>query len=244
MKRLLSIGVDAKTVKSAKKTSTMVGILRLSPAEKAKQYYKLPGMHNLCPGKSPGCEHGCLDTSGRGEMNSVQLARLKRTKWFFTDRTSFLRQIWNDIEFLIRKAKRAEMSPAVRLNGTSDINWYHQKLDGKTVFDAFPAVQFYDYTKILNYTRNPAKNHHFTFSRSEDNWKQCKRALDLGVNVAVVFSGKVLPKTWEGREVIDGDAHDSRFMDKRGGLIVGLLAKGKAKKDTSGFVVKAATNNI
>jgi hypothetical protein len=36
--------------------------------------------------------------------------------------------------------------------------------------------------------------------------------------------------------VIDGDLSDLRFLD-RTGVVVGVRAKGKAKKDVSGFVV-------
>jgi len=104
--------------------------------------------------------------------------------------------------------------------------------------------QFYDYTKnirrALAYAAGqyPA-NYHLTFSRSESNADDVARALLAGVNVAVVFR-KALPATWGGRPVIDGDAHDLRFLDPRG-VIVGLRAKGRAKRDVSGFVVDAVT---
>ena len=59
-------------------------------------------------------------------------------------------------------------------------------------------------------------------------------------NVAVVFRDKI-PKSYKGYEVIDGDDSDLRFLDKfkswETGGIVGLKAKGPAKKDKSGFVV-------
>jgi hypothetical protein len=38
-----------------------------------------------------------------------------------------------------------------------------------------------------------------------------------------------------GREVINGDKHDLRHLDPKK-VIVGLIAKGKAKKDFNGFV--------
>ena len=59
--------------------------------------------------------------------------------------------------------------------------------------------------------------------------------LNRGTNVSVVFDR--VPGEWLGRKVIDGDAHDLRFLDPEG-VIVGLKAKGRAKKDTSGFVVR------
>ncbi len=58
--------------------------------------------------------------------------------------------------------------------------------------------------------------------------------------MAVVFACKredSLPAKWAGRKVIDGDLHDLRFLDGRG-RVVGLRAKGPARKDESGFVVR------
>jgi len=44
-----------------------------------------------------------------------------------------------------------------------------------------------------------------------------------------------MPETYNGLPVFNGDESDLRFLDPQG-VIVGLYAKGKAKKDTSGFV--------
>ena len=46
-----------------------------------------------------------------------------------------------------------------------------------------------------------------------------------------------IPTSWEGMDVISGDDHDLRFTDPHS-KIIGLQAKGKAKQDNSGFVVK------
>ena len=59
----------------------------------------------------------------------------------------------------------------------------------------------------------------------------------VGVNVAVVFIGESLPTEWLGRPVIDGTTHDMRFLDPQG-VIIGLLAKGRARRDGSGFTIK------
>jgi hypothetical protein len=124
----------------------------------------------------------------------------------------------------------------VRLNGTSDINW-----ERYSVIQAFNKVQFYDYTK--NYFRmnlfldgKLPSNYSLTFSRSETNENDCISILKRGGNVAVVFRSKVLPTHWQGFPVINGDENDLRFLDPKG-VVVGLTAKGKAKSDTSGFVV-------
>ena len=80
-------------------------------------------------------------------------------------------------------------------------------------------------------------NYHLTFSRSEANEADCRRVLEAGGNVAVVF-GCPFPQTYLGATVINGDEHDLRHLDPRGGFIVGLTPKGrKAKRDASGFVV-------
>jgi hypothetical protein len=84
-------------------------------------------------------------------------------------------------------------------------------------------------------------NYHITFSKNESNDAECVSALKLGANVAVVFNtkkGADLPESWNGYPVVDGDDTDLRFMDPKGGYVIGLRAKGKAKKDVSGFVVK------
>ena len=104
----------------------------------------------------------------------------------------------------------------------------------------FPDVIFYDYTKIPCPWTRTRPNYHLTFSLSESNFQDASDALQHGLNVAVVFNtprSKPLPEVWRGYSVIDGDMHDLRFLDAhRLGLIVGLHAKGKAKKDKTGFV--------
>jgi hypothetical protein len=56
------------------------------------------------------------------------------------------------------------------------------------------------------------------------------------MNTAIVFRDVYDKATWQGYPVVDGDKDDLRFLDPKGGHIVALYAKGKAKKDTSGFV--------
>jgi len=147
----------------------------------------------------------------------------------------FLSTLSENIASLIAKSAKSKMRPAVRLNGTSDIAWERSGL-----MDKFPSVPFYDYTKnplrfaqFLN-GKLPA-NYRLTFSRSETNEAQCLEFLARGGNVSVVFR-KSLPKTWKGYPVVNGDETDLRFLDPKG-VVVGLVAKGKAKNDVSGFVV-------
>jgi hypothetical protein len=55
-------------------------------------------------------------------------------------------------------------------------------------------------------------------------------------NLAVVFRG-TMPEKFLGRKVINGDKDDLRFLDPKN-VVVGLKAKGKARKDNSGFVIE------
>jgi hypothetical protein len=164
-------------------------------------------------------------------------ARINRTTLLMTDRAEYAAQASKEIEAHIRKASKAEMIPAIRLNGDSDVSWESTKFDGSSLINKYPNVQFYDYTKWPSkFRKDIPSNYHLTFSRSElTSLETIQEELDGGRNVAVVFDK--VPTTWNGWNVIDGDETDLRFLDPVG-VIVGLKAKGKAKKDTSGFVVR------
>lgn len=216
---------------------------------------------SVCPHASPGCASMCLNTAGRsqtrGDLERAQLechkihrARLARTDLFFADREAFLRQLSHELGLLWVRAYRAELKPCARLNGTSDLPWetfrFTTRDDQPILLDIVswhPQIQFYDYTK--NYQRALAfgeqrwpAHYHLTFSRDEHtDHDRMRELLRLGVNVAVVFRHD-LPSIWLGHEVINGDAHDFRFLDPKG-VIVGLVAKGRARHDSSGFVVDA-----
>ena len=196
--------------------------------------FKLSGK-NVCPKATPGpggCVDSCLNTSGRGQMKIVQKARLDKTNYFWKDRKNFLLELSKEIEILKRRARNQGFKFGVRLNGTSDISFHRFKIDNnKSVMELHPDVQFYDYTKVFNYLKHDI-NYHLTFSYSGKNLTECKKAIKEGYNVAVVFKSK-LPKKYLGLKVIDGDKHDLRYLDKKG-VIVGLLAKGVAKKTQSG----------
>lgn len=222
--KLLTVG-NTKTVKG-EALGYMTFIMHLAPST-------LSG-YNTCPMASAGCASACLNTAGRGRFTATQEARIRKTRWFFNDRDTFMAQLVKDIEAAIRKAARENMTPVFRLNGTSDIRWETVSVLGhRNIMEVFPNVQFYDYTKLPNRRDIPA-NYHLTFSRSESNDSYVTAAVGAGMNVAVVFD--TLPQTYLGRPVIDGTETDLRFLDSEG-VIVGLLAKGKAKKDTSGFTI-------
>lgn len=222
--KLLGIGSNAKTVKSDAGGEYLTAIMYLSPGREVDDI-------NTCPGASKGCLEACLYTAGRGNMVSVKDARMTKTEWFRDNQHTFLLQLRKELKAFSAKCTREGVLPAVRLNGTSDIRWERYGF-----MEDFPEIQFYDYTKIRN-RRDLPDNYHLTFSRSEEHKGLVIPSVHLidRVNVAVVF--EELPKTYFNIPVIDGDKHDLRFTDPKG-VIVGLKAKGKAKGDTSGFVVR------
>jgi hypothetical protein len=238
--KLLNQG-NAKTLKGEVLGYRTFG-LHLSPSNKSG--------FNVCQWASAGCRAACLDTAGRGCMSNVQTSRINKTKRFFKDNFGFMSDLRTEIAKAIISAGKKQMIPCFRLNLTSDIPWENIR-KGRTekppicslnVMEEFPNVSFYDYTKGFYRMRawldgKMPDNYHLTFSRSEatsDN--KMKTILELGGNVAVVFRGS-LPKTYLGYKVIDGDESDLRFKDPKG-VIVGLVEKGLAKKDETGFVVE------
>jgi hypothetical protein len=167
---------------------------------------------------------------------SIQKARQKKTELFLNDRDQFMQVLIKDIHTFLRACKRKDKLPAIRLNGTSDIQWEKIYIEGQNIFEMFPNVQFYDYTKIPTRKVDNIPNYHLTWSYSEANEKYAKMFDKVPNNKAVVFKNKILPTMFKGLKVIDGDTHDMRFLDKPNS-VVGLKAKGKARQDKSGFVI-------
>ena len=192
---------------------------------------------NVCSHASAGCAASCLVGSGFGGMyTGVQKGRIDKTNYFLSNRTAFLFQLKSEIEKAIRKHE-GNAIVTIRLNGTSDLPYEKYKVfDGKNIFEVFPSVQFYDYTK--NHTRFDKvlpSNYHLTFSRSETNHEKAMELLNRGINVAMVFDK--LPNTFEGFEVINADLDDLRFLDKKG-VICGLKYKkmtGKGANNAEAF---------
>ncbi len=228
--KLLNIDANAKTVKGQGR-GYMTAILYLAPADESG--------YEVCPMASAGCRKACLNKAGMGAFSTVQAARIAKTRLYFEDRAAFMAQLVSEVRAFIRKAIKLGLIPVVRLNGTSDIPWERVPVEGKAnIMELFPSVQFYDYTKRHN-RRNLPTNYHLTFSLAEDNDSRAAAAATNGANIAVVFRTDNFPTTFMGMPVVDGDADDLRFLDGRG-VVVGLKAKGPAKKDTSGFVRDAA----
>ena len=217
-------------------------ILHLAPAN-------LSG-YEVCAKRTIGCTDACLNLAGRGGMfkkgeftNAIQKARIRKTKMFFEDRINFMKLIVKDIELAIKQSAKKNLIPAFRLNGTSDLAFekYEVVRNGqlfRNIFTAFPEVTFYDYTKILGRKIKEYANYSLTFSAADGNDADVMSAMTQGYNVAVVFNikkGSPMPDTYGFRPVFNGDDSDLRFLDPQG-VVVGLYAKGKAKKDTTGFV--------
>ena len=193
---------------------------------------------NLCPFASPQCVEACLNTSGlAGVFPRILPARRRKSDEFLADRGVFIERLKDEIEVYQRRAKKNGKRLAVRLNGTSDIDF------PRHVFESFPHVQFYDYTKspyrMQKYLAGMLPhNYHLTFSHSGENLKECIEVLQGKGHVAVVFSSSEFPKTWQGFKVKTGEESDLRFLDRGGPIVIGLKAKGRAKKQMSSFVIQ------
>jgi hypothetical protein len=205
-------------------------ILHLAPAD-------LSG-RETCPKRTVGCTAACLNTAGRGGMfkrgentNMIQKARIRKTQYFFNQRQDFMLDLKRDIEKAIKMAGKLGLIPVFRLNGTSDLSWEkYDMIPGQNVFECFPTVQFYDYTKVLGRKVKGYANYHLTFSKADGNDSDVAEALLQGMSVVAVYDR--IPAG-----VPSADETDLRFLDAKG-VMLGLKAKGRAKKDYSGFVIR------
>ncbi len=210
-------------------------ILYLAPSDTSESI-------NVCQYATPECKALCLVSSSyHMNLNASVSARLQRTLLFVHARADFKAMLYKEIRKHIARAEKQGLLPVVRLNGTSDLPWESIFPD---MFLEFSDVVFYDYTKApITKRENLPSNYYLLRSHSEKNHNELNAMIARG-NVAVVFNtkkGKALPKTWKGFDVFDGDDTDLRFLDPSN-VIVGLRAKGKAKKVTAtktGFVVAA-----
>ncbi|MDC0648153.1 hypothetical protein OAP46_00405 [bacterium] len=225
------LGSSTYKMSKSQKFKYLSEILHLAPAN--------IGGVNICPNASPECIKLCLNTSGRGQMNTVQKSRLNKKFYFLADRLKFLNHLDREIKLSYARARRKGFKYTVRLNGTSDLPFERYKLEnGLNLMDNNPKVQFIDYTKVtnrLNKKNKIPKNYSLTYSQAENNLKDVKQVLKTKYNIATVFRKK-LPKKWLGRKVINGDISDLRHLEDGKKIIVGLIAKGKAIKNFNGFV--------
>jgi hypothetical protein len=241
-KKLLSFN-NAKTVKG-EKYGFKTYILYMSPHTQNSQ------AKNVCPNASQGCADACLYKSGFGGIyTSVQQGRIAKTELFLNDRKFFLDYLKAEITKVKAKHDKKGENLCIRLNGTSDLAYETFKIEGKSLIEHFPTIQFYDYTKspkrMTKYLKGELpSNYQLTFSRSEVNDIESEVVLGNGGNVAMVFRNG-LPTTYKGFKVVDGDESDLRFLDDNN-VVVGLKYKnitGSGGKETndaskeSGFVI-------
>lgn len=236
--KLIGVGTNAKTIKGDG-SEYLTAILYMAPWKIMVDNRTF----NSCPmAEQAQCIDACLYTAGRGKMSNVMAARVRKAEWFYSDRDGFMRQLMQDIAKFQTYCNKRDIKPVVRLNGTTDIRWENINIDGRNIFELFPDVQFYDYTKISNRKVSHIENYHLTWSYSGANAKYAAgldAALAAGMSVAVVFRDVYTSDTWRGIPVVDGDKDDLRFTDPQS-HIVKLYAKGAAKKDTTGFVQEVA----
>jgi len=221
MKLLNTTGSNFKIKKTIKRGGNIrVASLSLMPDRK------------ICAGsKAAGCFETCLKSSGRGAFKNVATARQNKTDFYLSDRQGFLSQLRAELTNFDKLCEKQNVTGWVRLNTISDIDYENHGIP-----QAFPALNFYDYTKRVDRIGRTPPNYNLIFSYSgRDQYQKSVDKRPRGTPMAVVFRNE-LPPAWEGQTVIDGDRSDIINV-QAGGVIIGLLAKGKAKKDTSGFVV-------
>jgi hypothetical protein len=241
-------GTSSKIEKNSKVYNIDTYILYLAP-------HNLSG-YNTCLMATKECINACLNTSGRAgmEINSgdtdysqIIAARIARTILFYEQRNFFFDWLIAEIKSAEKLSKKKGNKFAVRLNGTSDLPWNAYKHNGKTIFEHFPNVQFYDYTKVPNRFNDIPENYHLTFSYTGYNWAACKEVLSKGYNVAAVFNivkwynekvSQPLPIMFKGFPVIDGDISDYRPYDNSGS-IVALRFKRIADKQKAAKAIKS-----
>ena len=258
------------TIGKAKKTTGLSYLGNINASAKlghSKQYsqqytyaiYLAPAKtsgYNTCAYSTPECRLGCLNTSGRAGIEefsglcAIKNARIKKTRLLFEETVFFMSWMIAEIKSARAKAKRDGFYFSVRLNATSDIDWHNIYVDGKNIYQIFPDVAFYDYTKNHTKFENKADNYHLTYSYTGRNWDKCEALLQMGYNIAMVFNVKSesdLPKEYKGYSVINGDLTDYRIDDAKG-IIVGLkwkrIANREAEKKVlnSCFVVNPSVN--
>lgn len=220
----LLTSANSKTPKGEAAGDYMTAILYLAP-------HTLGGKKSVCPFSTPACREMCLAGAGLAGLELQTRAKLNRTQMFHDDFERMLELIHHDIRKLMRIAAQEGLDPAVRLNGTSDISW-----EAFGIMQAYPSVQFYDYTKVPLHHRRPPANYHLTFSVEGGSVERAEAYLAAGHSVAAVvpeYAKGAIRSTAKRRgdfRVVDGDAHDLRFLDKAGSLVL-LKPKGNVHTD-------------
>lgn len=234
-----SVNSSAKLKKNGTVSQQHTYSLYLAPASTSG--------YNVCRQSTPECRMGCLATSGRAGMelqagsNRILNARIAKTRLFFEHQEFFMNWLVEELDGKRKLAKKQGFGFSARLNCTSDIDWANVRLHGKNIFEIFPDVQFYDYTKnVLKFVGKP-ENYHLTYSYTGRNWDRCVQVLEQGHNVAMVFNVRKeteIPETYNGYDVANGDLTDYRVNDAKG-VIIGLKWKRIADKQAEHQVLNS-----
>ena len=225
-----TINQSAKLIKNFKVFNVLTYSLYLSPSH-------ISG-YEVCPESTPECRMGCLNTSGLAKVEVfagrtyIKDARIAKTRLLIEHQEFFMNLLVAEIESAIRKANKLDALFSIRLNCTSDVDWANVLLKGRNIFEIFPDVQFYDYTKVFDKFETKPANYHLTYSFTGYNWVNCLKAIENGNNIAMVFNlnkKDKLPMSYKGIEIISGDLSDYRVNDAKG-VIVGLVWKKIANK--------------
>jgi hypothetical protein len=241
------VNASAKLAKNGKVNQHTYG-LYLAPARTSG--------YNTCAFSTPECRMGCLNTSGRAGMEilagktKTQDSRSKKTRMLYEKPEFFMAWLIAEINVAKAKAQAEGFYFSVRLNCTSDVDWQNVRVDNKNIFEIFPDVQFYDYTKNPLKFNNKPSNYHLTLSYTGRNWELCEAVLEAGHNIAMVFNvknEKQLPALYKGYKVVNGDLTDYRVADANG-VIVGLkwkrIANREAEKQVLNSVFVIQPNDV
>ena len=188
-------------------------------------------------------------------FQTIMAARAARTRYLQEDREGFLRQLSDEIDREQRRAAADGRTLVVRLNTFSDIPWeskaysYPSPRTGRTqtIFEEFPEIIGYDYTKLHKRIGRTPTNYHLVGSWSEkpEHQESCVELLLAGHNVAVSFATSAGGTGWKAYDqalpqwcellghrfnVLDGDVSDLRFTDRGPsrsgrGNVIGLRLK-------------------
>ncbi len=188
------------------------------------------GGDTVCRYSTAECRAVCLGTeTGLNVLATAIAAKIERTRFWHERSALFKAQLMAEVGRAARSAARQGLKLGVRLNVYSDIRW---ELEFPELFNGFPNVQFYDYTKWPGRFDRP-RNYHLTYSYTgtEASRRTVEAYLEAGINAAVIFPTEDLPARFRFHgstrmlRVVDGDLNDFRPGDPRG-CVVGLKFKG------------------
>jgi hypothetical protein len=227
------LGTSMK-VKKGEKKNVLTAIIYLAPATESVKY----GGMNFCAKASPGCSEACLGAKSRRlAMSRGYHSKAWKSLLLIYRKDIFSSIMCRELANLEKRANKRGMIPACRPNGSTD---YQFEVHMPELFESFPNIQFYDYTKIKSRMfRELPENYSLTFSRSEINDEECLEVANKGDNIAIVFVDlpKALEEGWQDMPVYNGDESDYRPGDPKESVI-GLSVKAGIKGNSNGFIVE------